>query len=355
MGFVFCPYGRIIAQSIKMVYNDQMNINALEQEAKALTQSPKGILAIDENPKGCGSRFEKLGVENTDENRRAYREMLITAPGIEDYISGMIFFDETLYQKTSDGVLFTDIFKQKGMHIGIKVDIGRAPLALHPGELVVEGLDGLAKKLEEYKKVGATFAKYRSQLYIDTAKGFPSDACLYINSHSLARYAAICQDSGIVPIIEPEIHMEGSHNIDDSYNATTRTLQSLFSELPKHSVDPRGIILKIGMVISGKDCTTQANSKEIAEKTIDCFKKNVPNNIGGIVFLSGGQSAEQSTENLRAMHQLGDLPWPLSFSYGRGIQQPALEIWAKDPQNIKESQEKLLEMAKNNGNANLGK
>lgn len=332
-----------------------MDIQFLCDEAKKLVQIPKGILAIDESLATCNARFEKLGVPTTEEKRREYRELLISCPNIEEYISGMILFDETIRQSTALGTLFTEIFKQKGMSVGIKVDTGVIDFEGHMGEKVTTGLDGLVERLTEYRNMGATFAKWRAVINIDMEKDLPSDDCLNNNSESLTEYAKFCQEANIVPIVEPEIIMEGTHTIEDAFVVTSRTLSALFTALKNKNVYMPGLILKTSMVISGSKCPEQATKEEIAEFTLKCLKENVPNDIGGIVFLSGGQTSEKATENLRTMHQMGELPWPLSFSYGRAIQSPALKIWAADQKNIAQAQEALLKMAQNNSNAILGK
>jgi fructose-bisphosphate aldolase class I len=331
-----------------------MDKQFLADEAKKLTADAKGILAIDESMDTCNKRFEKLGVPTTEENRRKYRELLITTPNIENYVSGMITFDETIRQSTAEGVPFTDVFKQKGMSIGIKVDKG--VIDFGDGEKVTQGLDGLTDRLKEYKSMGATFAKWRAVINIDMVKGLPTDECLNKNSEVLAEYASLCQMENIVPIVEPEVIMDGTHTLEDSFAITSRTLNTLFTALKNKDIYIPGTILKTSMVISGKDCDKQATTEEVAEWTLRALKENVPADIGGIVFLSGGQGNEQATDNLRAMHQMDtNLPWPLSFSYGRAIQSPALKIWAANMENIAEAQSALLEKAKANSEANQGK
>jgi len=330
----------------------------LQQTAKELSAKPKGILAIDESLSTCTARFEKLGVASTEENRRSYRDLLVTCPNIEEYVSGMIIVDETLRQKTLDGKPFADILREKGVQIGIKVDGGTTDLPRHPGEKMTEGMDTLPPRLAEYKQLGATFAKWRAVIVIDKEKNLPSDDAISANVQALAQYAVLCQEAGLVPIVEPEVLMDGAHTIDDCYSVIARTLTALFEELKKREVSIEGVILKTGMVLPGIDCPTQATAEEVAEKTIDCLKKNVPGNIGAIVFLSGGLDEKSATDNLRAMHAKGDLPWPLTFSYGRAIQKPALNTWAKDignEDNAKKAQTALYEMAKANGLATLGK
>jgi fructose-bisphosphate aldolase class I len=330
-----------------------MNLSVLKATAQAMVAPGKGILAIDESHSTCAKRFEKLGVPCTEETRRAYRGLLVGAPGIGEYVSGMILFDETLRQATDAGVSFAEVLKQGGMIPGIKVDTGAKDLALHPGEMVTEGLDGLRERLKEYASLGAGFAKWRAVITIGA--GLPSEACIEANAHALARYAALCQEAGIVPMVEPEILMEGSHSIEECYEATARTLRALFAQLKEQNVALEGTILKVSMVISGTEAARQASPQEVAEQTFKCLKENVPSELPGIVFLSGGQSPEQSTLHLNLINQLGDKPWPISFSYGRGIQAPALELWAKDPAaNVSAAQERLVHWSKMNSQAARG-
>lgn len=320
----------------------------------------KGILAIDESLSTCKKRFEVLRVECTEETRQEYRELLVTAPGLEQYISGMILFDETLRQKTREGKPFVDILKTKGIIPGIKVDTGTKNLALHPGELVTEGLDSLRERLVEYKNLGAQFAKWRAVLNITEGNSvgpseLPSTACIRANAHALARYAALCQEIDLVPIVEPEMMMEGTHSIERCYSVTAEVLQVLFRELAEQGVAYEGVILKVSMVLSGKEATKQASEQEVAEQTVKCIKENVPANLAGVVFLSGGQSDEKSTIHLNLMHQLREsLPWPLSFSYGRGIQQPALKTWAANRAAVSEAQKQLVHRAHMNSLAAQG-
>lgn len=333
-----------------------MDKEFLSAEAKKLTMKPKGILAIDESTTTCNKRFEALGVDTTEENRRKYRELLITSPDIENYVSGFILFDETIRQKTAEGIKFIDIFKKKGISIGIKVDTGTKDLPGHEGEKFTEGLDGLNERFIEYKTMGASFAKWRAVVNIDTQKDLPSDECLDINSKSLAMYAQISQENNVVPIVEPEVIMDGEHTIEDSYNATSKTLVHLFKQLKEQNIYIPGLILKTSMVISGNKCPIQATTEQVAEMTVKCLKENVPSDIGGIVFLSGGQTEAQATDNLRMMHKMNpDLPWSLSFSYGRAIQYPALKAWASNMEDVAGAQALLVENARNNSNAVLGK
>ena len=314
----------------------------------------KGILAIDESHSTCKKRFEALGVECTEETRREYRELLVAAPGLEAAVSGLIMFDETLRQSTRDGRRFVDVLKDKGMLPGIKVDTGVKDLALHLGEMVTEGLDGLRERLAEYKGLGARFAKWRSVINISEA--LPSAACVTANVHGLARYAALCQEADVVPMVEPEMIMEGSHTIARCYEVTAEVLKRLFAEMAEQGVVLEAVILKVSMVLPGKDCPEQASPEEVAKQTLRCLKENVPANVGGVVFLSGGQSDALSTLHLNLMHQTGEgLPWPLSFSYGRAIQSPALKAWAANRGGVTEAQKLLVHRASMNGLAAQGK
>lgn len=338
-----------------------MDLTILKQTAEAMVASGKGILAIDESHSTCKKRFESLGVECSEDTRCEYRGLLVTAPGIENAISGMILFDETLRQSTFDGKRFVDILTGKGVLPGIKVDTGVKDLALHAGEMITEGLDGLRERLAEYKKLGARFAKWRAVINISEGGGagaavLPSVACVKANAHVLARYAALCQEADLVPMVEPEMIMEGSHTIERCYEVTASVLKTLFTELAEQGVALEGTILKVSMVISGKTCPVQASEEEVAKQTVKCLKENVPANLAGVVFLSGGQSDEKSTVHLNLMHQLGEiLPWPLSFSYGRGIQAPALKAWAANRGQVAEAQKLLVHRANMNGLASLGK
>lgn len=330
-----------------------MSIEQLESTAQAMVAPGKGVIAIDESNATIKKRFDTVGVPNTEENRRAYREMLLTAPGINQHISGAILYDETIRQSTKAGVPFTKLMLDAGILPGIKVDRGPFPLAGFPGELVTEGLDGLRDRLNEYARLGAKFAKWRAVITI--SGDAPSGTCIETNCHSLARYAALCQEAGIVPMVEPEILMDGEHDIDECYDVTEATLRSLFGSLYEQNVLLEGTILKASMVISGKNCPDQASTDEVAEMTIRCLKAAVPASLPGIVFLSGGQSDEQATANLNAMNQQGPHPWPLSFSYGRAMQQAALKLWGQDMgANFAAAQKTVAQRAKENGLAALG-
>lgn len=331
-----------------------MDLTVLKQTAQAMVAPGKGILAIDESTGTCKKRFEALGVDCNEDTRREYRELLVQAPGIEQYVSGMIMYDETLRQSTKDGRRFVDVLKGKGMIPGIKVDTGAKDLALHAGEQVTEGLDGLRERLEEYSSLGAQFAKWRAVINISDA--LPSAACIKANAHALARYAALCQEANMVPMVEPEMIMDGSHSIERCYAVTAQVLKTLFTELAEQGVALEGTILKVSMVLAGKDAAVQSSEAEVAAQTVKCLKENVPSNVAGVVFLSGGQSDAKSTVHLNLMHQLGEaLPWPLSFSYGRGIQQPALKAWAANRADVAGAQKLLVHRAHMNGLAAEGK
>ena len=331
-----------------------MSIEQLAETAQAMVAAGKGIIAIDESTTTIAKRFQGVGIENTEENRRAYRELLLTTPKLSDYISGAILFDETIRQSTRDGVPFAKYMSDNGIIPGIKVDKGTHALAGCPGEVVTEGLDGLRDRLKEYYKLGARFAKWRA--VITVGEDIPSGTCIEANAHALARYAALCQECGLVPMVEPEVLMDGDHNIEVCYEVTEAVLRSLFGALYEQNVLLEGTILKASMVIAGKDCEEQADVDEVAESTVMCLKSTVPAILPGVVFLSGGQTDEQSTAHLNAMNQLGNLPWPLSFSYGRAMQQAALKLWSQDlVGNFAKAQAVVYERAKENGLAALGK
>ena len=330
-----------------------MSIDLLADTAQAMVAPGKGIIAIDESTTTIAKRFEGVGIENTEENRRAYRELLLTTPKLSDYISGAILFDETLRQSTADGLPFTKLMSAAGILPGIKVDKGPVPLAGFPGEVVTEGLDGLRDRLKEYAQLGARFAKWRA--VINIGDDIPSGTCIEANSHALARYAALCQEAGIVPMVEPEVLMDGDHDIDVCYEVTEVVLRSLFSALYDHNVMLEGTILKASMVVSGKDCPDQASVDEVAELTLRCLRSTVPASLPGIVFLSGGQSDEAATAHLNAMNQYGPLPWPLSFSYGRAMQSAALKLWSQDlAGNVGVARQTVFARARDNGLAALG-
>ena len=330
-----------------------MSIEDLENVAQAMVASGKGIIAIDESTSTIKKRFDSVKIENSEENRRAYREMLLTVPKLSDHISGAILYDETIRQSTKAGVPFTKVMLDNGILPGIKVDKGPQALAGFPGELITEGLDGLRERLAEYARLGAKFAKWRA--VINIGEDMPSGTCIEANCHALARYAALCQEAGIVPMVEPEVLMDGDHDIEVCYDVTEATLRSLFGSLYEQNVMLEGTILKASMVISGKNCPDQASVEEVAEATVRCLKASVPTLLPGIVFLSGGQSDEQSTAHLNAMNQMGPHPWPLSFSYGRAMQQAALKLWSGDmAKNFADAQKVVAARARENGMAALG-
>lgn len=331
-----------------------MSAQELEANAQAMVASGKGILAIDESNGTCNKRFEKLGIPTTEEARRAYREMLLTTPGINEFVSGPILFDETIRQSTKDGTPFVKIMTDAGILPGIKVDTGAKDLPGHPGEKVTEGLDGLRERLAEYYKMGARFAKWRAVITI--GDGIPSQGCIDANAHALARYAALCQEASIVPIVEPEVLMDGDHTIERCYEVTEATLHTIFNQLYSQGVILEQMILKPNMVISAQDCPQQASVDEVAEATIKCLLRTVPAAVPGVAFLSGGQSNEVATAHLNAMNaKFGSiLPWKLTFSYGRALQQPTLETWKGQESNVAEAQRKLYHRAKCNGVASQG-
>jgi fructose-bisphosphate aldolase class I len=299
----------------------------LKSTAQGMLVSGKGLLAADESSNTIAKRFEAVGLDNTEENRRAYRQFLLSAPGNEEFLSGVILFDETIRQKDDNDTPFADVLKQKGIIPGIKVDTGAKDLALHPGEKVTEGLDGLRERFQEYAAMGAGFAKWRAVITIDGDQ-LPSVACYKANAHGLARYAALAQEAGIVPVVEPEVLLDGDHSIERCYAVTAETLDVLFAALKNQDVLLEGVILKASMVLSGKTAANRADVQTVAEQTLKCLKEHVPANLAGVVFLSGGQSEEEATAHLNAMNKLGGAPWPLTFSYSRAIQNPVLQLWA---------------------------
>jgi fructose-bisphosphate aldolase class I len=324
----------------------------LESTAKALVAEGKGILAADESDGTIKKRFDSIGIESTEENRRAYRELLFTTEGVEDYISGVILFDETIRQSGLDGTPFPKLLDSKGIIPGIKVDKGAKPLANAEGETITEGLDGLRGRLEDYRGLGARFAKWRATYSI--TDHLPSDYCIWTNAHALARYAALCQEAGLVPIVEPEVLMDGTHSIERAFSVTSRVLGAVYTELFDQKVRLEGTLLKPNMVLSGYDATDHASPDEVAEWTLKCFRRHVPAAVPGIVFLSGGQSDEDATANLNAMNTRGPHPWQLSFSYGRALQAPALKAWGGKPDNVPAAQRAYYHRAKMNSAARTG-
>jgi fructose-bisphosphate aldolase class I len=331
-----------------------MSTDKLVSTAQAMVAGGKGILAADESTGTCQKRFDSVGVECTEETRRQYREMLIAAPGLAEHISGVILFDETLRQATADGTPFVDLLNEAGILPGIKVDRGAHGLAGHPGEKVTEGLDGLRARLQEYATLGARFAKWRAVITI--GEGIPTSTCIESNNHALARYAALCQEVGLVPIVEPEVLMDGTHSLDECYEVTEATQRSLFNHLYEHNVLLEGAILKASMVISGSAAPARADTAEVARATVQCLLNAVPAALAGVVFLSGGQGDVEATAHLDAMNRLGDFPWPLSFSYGRALQAPALASWGENPTaNVRAAQARLVHRARMNGLACSGR
>jgi len=329
-----------------------MNLEDLRSTAKELVAEGKGILAADESSGTIEKRFSSIEVESTEENRRAYRDLLFTTPGASEFISGVILFDETLRQSSADGTPFAELLSNQGIVPGIKVDKGAKPLAGAPGETVTEGLDGLRERLAEYGQLGARFSKWRA--VIEIGDETPSDYGISVNAHALARYAALSQEAGIVPIVEPEVLMDGDHTIERCYEATARTVKAVFGELFDQRVELAGMLLKPNMVLSGKDASEQASVEQVAAATLRCFRETVPAAVPGIVFLSGGQTDELATAHLNAMNAHGDHPWELSFSYGRALQAPALKAWGGETGNVEAAQQAFLRRAKLNGAARSG-
>ena len=329
-----------------------MDRGTLETTAGAMVAPGRGILAADESTGTIKKRFDSIGVESTEDTRRAYREILFTTPDAEKHISGVILFDETIRQSASDGTPFPRLLADKGIIPGIKVDKGAKEMALFPGEKVTEGLDGLRPRLEEYAGLGAGFAKWRAVITI--GDGIPTMACIRANAHALARYAALCQEAGLVPIVEPEVLMDGNHTIERCEEVTFATLRSVYHELREERVHLEGTLLKPNMVLPGKDCPKQASAEEIAKATTETFMRVVPAAVPGIVFLSGGQTPREATERLNAMNAMGAFPWELSFSYGRALQEPVLSAWGGDPGNANTAREAFVHRAALNGAARTG-
>ncbi len=327
-------------------------MSELAKIAAAMVARGKGILAADESTGTIEKRFKSIGVENTEENRRAYRDMLFTAKALGEHIGGVILYDETLRQKSADGTPFPELLQKQGILPGIKVDTGAKPLAFCPGETVTEGLDNLPKRCAEYVKLGARFTKWRAVITI--GQDIPSQACITANAHALARYAAISQAAGLVPIVEPEVLMDGDHDIQRCEEVTEWTLREVFAALASQRVKLEDMVLKPSMVVSGSVCQQQASVKEVAERTIKVLKRTVPAAVPGIAFLSGGQSDELATEHLDAMNKLGALPWVLSFSYGRALQHASLKAWRGSAANVAAAQAALLHRARMNGLAATG-
>jgi fructose-bisphosphate aldolase class I len=325
----------------------------LAETARALVANGKGILAADESSGTIKRRFDAIGVESTEENRRAYRDLLFTAEGAEQWISGVILFDETIRQTSADGTPFPKLLESRGIIPGIKVDRGAKPLALAPDETITEGLDGLRDRFAEYRTLGARFAKWRAVYSI--GEGRPSEYAVWTNAHALARYAALAQEAGLVPIVEPEVLMDGTHSLEQAYHVTARVQHAVFTELRDQRVELEGMLLKPNMVLAGYDAPEAAGVPEVAEATIRCLRHHVPAAVPGIVFLSGGQSDELATEHLDAINRLGPQPWALSFSYGRALQHAAQHAWAGSADKVPPAQQAFLHRARMNGLARDGR
>ena len=330
-----------------------MNLAELNKVAEAMVAPGRGILAADESSGTIKKRFDAIGVENTEDNRRDYREMMFrTSEAMAQYVSGVILFDETIRQKAKDGTPLVKLIEQAGSIPGVKVDKGTKPLPFCPGEVITEGLDGLRDRLVEYRNLGARFAKWRA--VIDIGAGIPSYTCIKANAHALARYAALCQEEQIVPIVEPEVLMDGDHDIDRCYTATEWVLKETFQELYYNRIALEGLVLKPNMAIPGKKSARKASVEEVAEKTVRVLKACVPAAVPGIAFLSGGQSDEEATAHLDAMNRLAPLPWKLTFSYGRALQAAPQKAWAGKPENVPNAQRAFAHRARMNGLAALG-
>ena len=331
-----------------------MNTRSLGETAQALVLANRGLLAMDESTGTCNKRFAEVGIPQTVEFRRAYREMIVTTPGLGDFIGGAILYDETIRQQTRDGTPFVDVLVEAGIIPGIKVDAGAVELAVHPDEKVTEGLDGLRERLAEYFKMGALFAKWRAVIKI--GDGIPSRGCIDVNANALARYAALCQEAGLVPIVEPEVLMDGSHTLRKCQEVTDEVLRATFSELLAQRVVLEGMILKPNMVLPGLECKKQENVDQVADATVDCLLRAAPAAVPVVAFLSGGQSAELASARLNSMNVRfqGRLPWALAFSFARAVQQPAMEIWKGDDENVPAAQKALYHRARCNWAARRG-
>lgn len=328
-------------------------MSELHSRAEKIVADHKGLLAADESVKTATKRLDSIGIESTEETRRQYRNIFLSANGIEEGISGVILFEETMDQKADDGTPFVELLQKKGIIPGIKVDKGAKDLALFPGEKVAEGLDKLRERLVAFYSLGARFAKWRAVITI--SDGIPTDFCIHANAHALARYAALCQEESIVPVVEPEVLINGNHTIEKSEEVTTKVLEEVFAQLKAHKVDLKGLILKSSMVLAGDEAEKQSTPDEVAEATLRCFKNSVPDEVPGIVFLSGGQTAVQATENLNAVNKLAkDVPWKISFSYARALQGPSLEIWKGKPENFEAAQKEFIKRMRANNAANKG-
>jgi fructose-bisphosphate aldolase class I len=332
-----------------------MGAQELVATAKAMVAEGKGLLAMDESTPTCNKRFEKVGIPQTEEARRSYREMILTTPGLGEFISGVILYDETIRQSGKDGTPFVNLITNGGIIPGIKVDTGAKDMAGHPREKITEGLDGLRDRLAEYSRMGARFAKWRAVITI--ADGIPSRGCIEANAHALARYAALCQEAGLIPVVEPEVLMDGEHTLERCFEVTAEVLRTVFSQLYTQRVALEGMILKPNMVLPGKDCPKQESVEEVADATVTCLLRAVPAAVPGIAFLSGGQPYELASARLNAMSVRfkSRLPWALAFSFARAIQQPALEIWKGRQANAAAAQQVLYHRARCNSAARLGR
>jgi fructose-bisphosphate aldolase class I len=327
-------------------------MEAMRDTARELVAPAKGILAADESSGTIKKRFDQIGVESTEDNRRAYRQLLFTTPGLAEHISGVILFDETIRQSTDDGTPLTEVLEKAGVIPGIKVDTGAHPLAGFEGETVTEGLDGLRERLAEYRGLGARFAKWRATYFV--GEQTPSDFAVLANGHAMARYAALCQEAGIVPIVEPEVLMDGEHDLAACEAATSRALDGLYAQLTAHRVDLAGSLLKVNMIVPGKGAATQDDDDAIGAATLRTLRDHVPGEVPGIVFLSGGMTDEEATSRLNVINGLGDAPWQISFSYGRALQQAPLQAWSGDAGNVEAAQAALAHRARMNGLARDG-
>ena len=331
-----------------------MNEKILTDTVEELLTGDKGLLAMDESIKTCNKRFASLGIPQTDEARRSFREWIITTPGLNKSISGAILFDETIRQQTKDGIPFTEVLENAGIIPGIKVDLGAKEMPGFPNEKITEGLDGLRNRLEEYSKLGARFAKWRAVIRIGDS--IPTEGCIDANVHALARYAALCQEAGIVPVVEPEVLMDGNHTLQRSFEVTENVLRAVFNQLYLQKIFLGGMLLKPNMVIAGKDASSQNSIDEVAKATVDCLSQAVPAAVRGIAFLSGGQSPQQASEHLNAINKnfRPRLPWVLTFSFSRAIEHPAIDIWKGLEGNVEKAQKSLYHRAKCNAAARRG-
>ena len=331
-----------------------MDTQKLQATAKAMVAKGKGILAADESNATCNKRFALLGIPETEEMRRTWREHLLTAPHIEEYLSGVILFDETIRQKTSDGTPFAEALSKRGIVPGIKVDKGTIDFACHPGELITQGLDGLRERFAEYKTMGAVFAKWRAVVTINSEKNLPTDECMRANGGLLAMYALYAQEAGIVPMLEPEVLLDGMHTIEMAAEVTGRAIKILFEQMVAYGVYLPGVILKTSMVVPGSKSGQAMNADEVGEKTSRVLLANVPASVGGVVFLSGGQTPLDSTKNLNSIAKHGPYPWGLTYSFSRGIQQPVLDLWRGDSTKTADAQKVFIERLKESRAASLG-